>query len=267
MKKLSILAILALLLLLTTLPAAAITWGELDANRHPNVGIMVAYNSNGEPLWRCSGTLIAPRVLLTADHCVSEPEGVDAMLVWFETDLGTLGYPDGGGTSVEGDPWPPDSDAVKVGLVILKEPVDIEPAEWPPPDLHSQLKEDGILVGGNEDVVAFRSLGYGSTFTSWPTPVTEDFDRLRWVFESEFIALTKTKLLLSQRTYDDGDVGFGDSGGPVFWVFEDDAGNEIETLVAVTGIGQGASLGNYRVDIPETLQWIQDQIDLVASED
>ena len=39
---------------------------------------------DGAPAWRCSGTLIAPTVFLTAGHCV---HGADAARVWFDTDL------------------------------------------------------------------------------------------------------------------------------------------------------------------------------------
>ena len=40
--------------------AQAVTDGELDGNGHPYVGLMVAQDADGIPLWRCSGTLIAP---------------------------------------------------------------------------------------------------------------------------------------------------------------------------------------------------------------
>ena len=260
MKKITILAILALLLLVTTLPTAAITWGEEEVEGiYPSVGIMVAFKGD-EPVWRCSGVLNNGETYLTAGHCVGD--GVTSVRVWFETDLNDIGYPDPD-SGITGEPIPhPDYDMASpdphdVGVVILDEFVDIEPETLPDPGLLSQLKKTGIFGGGNEEGVTFRSVGYGSTPTSWPTPVTEDFDYQRWVFESEFIALTKTKLLLSQRTYDGGDVWFGDSGGPVFFKQPDWATRKI---VAVTGIGQTPALGNYRVDIPEILEWINDQI-------
>src|SRR3989442_1228359 len=54
-------------------PAAAITDGTLDGSGHPYVGLMVALGSDGNPLWRCSGTLLSNRVYITAGHCVSSP--------------------------------------------------------------------------------------------------------------------------------------------------------------------------------------------------
>ena len=54
-------------LLMAAAPAGSITGGEDDGNGHPNVGIVVFYTPDGR--FRCSGTLIAPRVFLTAAHC------------------------------------------------------------------------------------------------------------------------------------------------------------------------------------------------------
>ncbi len=267
MKKISILSIVFLILLVTTLPAAAITGGELDGEGHPNVGLMAAF-IDGEYQWRCSGTLIAPRVFLTAGHCVGD--GATAASVWFESDIAEVSdYPDGSEVAIEGTPVPHDeyewggSDTHDVGLVILDEAVDIEPAALPDPDFLAQLKKDRILEGGYEDGVFFRSVGYGLTLASWPPPEFA-YDKIRQVSESEYVALTKVHLHLSQKAvFDESGSCFGDSGGPVFWV--DDEGNE--TIVAVTSSGDGQCVAtgfNYRVDIPLMLQWIYEQFPEVA---
>jgi len=53
--------------------AMAITNGQPDAGRHPYVGLMVALDKNGIPLWRCSGSALTPTVFLTAGHCTTAP--------------------------------------------------------------------------------------------------------------------------------------------------------------------------------------------------
>ena len=58
-------------LVLSVGPAGAITFGQPDGTRHPNVGALLAdYDPDSPgPDILCSGTLIAPAVFLTAAHC------------------------------------------------------------------------------------------------------------------------------------------------------------------------------------------------------
>src|SRR5215212_11175533 len=62
------LSLMLLVLCLFALPAAAITYGQFDGNRHPQVGALVGEFSSGTFPY-CSGTLISPTVFLTAAHC------------------------------------------------------------------------------------------------------------------------------------------------------------------------------------------------------
>jgi len=66
--------------------AFAVTNGVPDGNNHPYVGLMVAQDAGGNPLWRCSGTLVSSTVFLTAGHCTAADEGGDVAHaeIWFD---------------------------------------------------------------------------------------------------------------------------------------------------------------------------------------
>src|SRR2546421_12972338 len=61
--------------------AGAITYGVPDGNGHPEVGALLAQHAFSDGTWEeCTGTLIAPRVFLTAEHC---DEGVSRVEMTF----------------------------------------------------------------------------------------------------------------------------------------------------------------------------------------
>lgn len=136
-KTYALLALLLGVLLLGASPAGAITGNYQQDFAHPYVGLVVLYDANGEFAGRCSGSLISPRVVLTAGHCV---EGVSSARVYFEQDAGVhldpatgvdpvTGYPETGGVHASqlynygfnnfvGLP-----DTHDIGLVILDQPI------------------------------------------------------------------------------------------------------------------------------------------------
>jgi len=272
-RKLLFWAGLCLVLALWALPVSAITWGEPDT-AHVNVGAMVYNHPEYGPYQVCSGTLIHPRVFLTAGHC-TDGWDPDAQ-IWVNFDAYALNedtlldvaeiitHPDYG--------WEQTSNPHDVGVLVLAEPVvGIEPVAWPPPEgLLDQLKADGLLnngpLGGDGDPIEgphkalFTLVGYGGTL-DWPPPdiYYEDY---RQVAYSEYRSLPGPWLHMSQNpNLGNGGTCFGDSGGPAFWV---DPETGAETIVGVTSWGDAqcvASSFNYRVDIPETLTFVQGVID------
>src|SRR5512134_1147483 len=110
-------------------PAWAVTDGELDGDGHPYVGLMVAQDANGAPLWRCSGTLLSSTLFLTAGHCTESPAA--HIEIWFDADVESgipaNGYPNTG--DVGGTPYThPDYDPnafflFDLGVVVLDQPM------------------------------------------------------------------------------------------------------------------------------------------------
>jgi hypothetical protein len=79
-------------------PTQAIINGSPDGNNHPYVCLIVFDDANG-PAWRCTGSLIAPNVVLTARHC---SEGVVAARIWITPSVqGNPDYPNSGDTSYD----------------------------------------------------------------------------------------------------------------------------------------------------------------------
>jgi hypothetical protein len=80
-RKFAVLVLTAVAVLVGAAGAQAITNGQPDGNNHPYVGLMVAHDKDGVPLWRCSGSLLTPTVFLTAGHCTEPPAA--HIEVWF----------------------------------------------------------------------------------------------------------------------------------------------------------------------------------------
>lgn len=257
-----LLLVLGVLVLAVVTPgsANAITDGELDGDAHPYVGLMVADDADGNPLWRCSGTLLSPTLFLTAGHCTEAP--ATRATVWFESDVQAgipdNGYPSGGPTSVDGTVFThPSYDPnafylFDLGVVILDEPVEM--AEY------GALPELGTLDSlknkkGQQDrtVVA---VGYGLQKIN---PVFVEENRVRMQATLNIVDLTGTagipagtSVMLSGNAHTGGTC-FGDSGGPQFL-------NDTRIVVAVTSFGLNGNCagvgGGYRVDAADDLDWI-----------
>jgi secreted trypsin-like serine protease len=256
--------------LMIVLPAKAITWGELDTD-HTNVGAMVV-DFPGDGLSQvCSGTLIEVeglegRVFLTAGHCTdylqylldSGQITINDIYVNFDTyalEESTLLDV----AAVETHPdysWTPASNRHDVGLLLLTVDSYLTPASLPDKGFLDAKKKAGELREGKEEA-DFTVVGYGGTL-DWPPPSVE-YDNMRQFAESEYQALTRSWLHMSQN-YATGDGGtcYGDSGGPTFWI-DPDTGEETDIVVAITSWGDVPCVATgiaYRVDTSDTLDFI-----------
>lgn len=248
--------------------AYAITNGQPDGDDHPYVGLLVfdvKVNNVVTPAWRCSGTLIAPNVVLTAGHCT---DGAVAARVWFDEIVeGNPEYPFSGVTSFDGTPHTnpdfcigcgkglPGYALRDVGVVVLDEPVYMDEAELPEAGIVDTLKNktDLDLVGYG---VQEQIHGGGPPFWGIRDKVRlyapSEMFAARFVHSNEFIRIT---LNPGGGT---GGTCFGDSGGPdllggtntVLGV------NSYVTNYNCAGVGYSS-----RIDIPEVLDWIDTFLD------
>lgn len=93
-----ILAVGALLAIMATAlfvaRADAILFGSPDGNDHKGVGYIVFYDATKTPLWRCSGSLVSSRAVLTAGHCAGTFDDDNGVFhtpvlaqVWFDKEI------------------------------------------------------------------------------------------------------------------------------------------------------------------------------------
>ena len=267
--------------------ANAITNGQPDGDAHPYVGLLVfdvyVPDVGNVPAWRCSGSLIAPDVVLTAGHCT---DGAVAARVWFYEDVTYDNvpfplYPYGGpGGAIEGTPYTnpkyrsaenpygggnglPAFSYRDVGVVVLTEsvPEDVvgEYAELPDPGQVDTLK--------NKTAIDF--VGYGVQYQAQipgnqiPPPPPPPYQRwtgprVRLYAPSEmvsgkFVHSAEFMRLAMNPGGGSGGLCFGDSGGPDLLGGTDTvlAVNSYVTNINCAGVGYSS-----RVDIPEILEWI-----------
>lgn len=238
----------------------AVTDGELDGEGHPYVGLLI-FDVDGAPAWRCSGTLIAPDVVLTAGHCT---DGATGGRIWFETDLQghpELGYPYGGPTSVEfveiaTHPQFHDGSFVlhDVGIVRLASPVDRGGFGTLP--VVGQF--DDLKVGKK---TTFTSVGYGLQ-AAFPEAAEwkDSFLKTRMVATPHLLQInvpgfTGGFSLLLSNNHATGGTCFGDSGGPNFL-------GDSNLIAAVTSFGINSNCagtgGVFRLDKQDVLDFIYD---------
>jgi len=265
-------AVVTMLLILTVmlifpLGVEAIQNGQPDGNNHPYVCLVVFYNESDVPMWRTTGVLISPTVVLTAGHGT---DGAYGARVWFWDVIppsSSTGYPYGGPGSYHGTPHTnpdyrsvnpkgnglPGFDYHDVGVVVLDSPAPVtQYAQLPSVDF-----VDTLPMMNSVDLV-----GYGVNYQERGGGVSPR-DAWRWsrmryyapsnliqsegILDSEFLKLT------ANPGQGKGGTTFGDSGGPIL----NGGTNVILGLNSfVTNANCDGVTYAQRIDIPDILAWI-----------
>lgn len=220
-------------LLLATFPAQAITYGQPDGNRHPEVGALVG-TFYGQTYPYCSGTLISPTVFLTAAHC---DIGTSTVWVTFDSEFslksklyqGTY-HPNPLYNQTQKDPH-------DIAVVVFAHPIQgITPARLP---------TLGLLKGVDQDQ-KFTAVGYGGQeAVNQPGGPVIGYLDIREYAVSTYNALSPAYLRLSQNpATGNGGTCYGDSGGPNFL----GAGASETNIIAGTTITGDALCKSTNVD-------------------
>lgn len=238
-------------------PAAAITDGDLDGNGHPYVGLMVAQDATGRPLWRCTGTLLSSRLFLTAGHCTEAPAA--HVEIWFAADVQSgvpsNGYPykgDVGGTPYTHPDYDPNRFYVRdLGAVVLDKAYKVSKyGALPKVDQLDALKPSADTI--------FTAVGYGLQ-KSFPDAASFQESRLkiRMVAYPHLVQIntgfTGDFSMLLSNNANTGGTCFGDSGGPNFVRYSNVVGGV--TSYGINGNCAGTG-GVYRLDRSWNLDWL-----------
>jgi V8-like Glu-specific endopeptidase len=196
-------------------PAGAVTHGAPDGAAHPYVGTA----SSGDEF--CSGTLLSPRVFLTAGHCTADFAATgEPTFVTFDPNAGRSS------TYITGTPHtepgffndPPQGTGVPasighdLGVIVLDQPVDL-PAYGTLPALHTLDAANGTTV---------TLVGYGAQgWLPQPGGRIPIFTFVRTQAQATLINDTNANggefvRVSTNLGQDQGGEGPGDSGSPAF---------------------------------------------------
>lgn len=238
-----------------------ITYGTIAANRFPAV-VLILMEVDGQPAFRCTGTVIAPKVVLTAGHCTGEPSEFSGMRIFTESDVqnGDNNYPFGGGAnSIEAASWQSHPQYTNsnfsrhdVGVIVLRKPVSVPASEYGQlPALNSL---DALRPSSS---TTFTAVGYGLQRIN---PALVVAQKVRMFSEPHLLQIntgfTGSYSLLLSNNASSGGTCFGDSGGPDFV----GANGSSRVMAGVTSFGLNGSCGGtggvFRLDRRDVLDFV-----------
>jgi secreted trypsin-like serine protease len=235
-----------------------ITYGTLDGHSHPAV-VLIVMDIDKRPAFRCSGTLIAAKVVLTAGHCVGEPGEFSGIRIFTESDVenGNNNFPFAGPNTIEAAQWrahPLFTERAfflhDVGVIRLTKAVKLPADQYGTLPTVNQL--DALQTGS---ATTFTAVGYGVQRIS---PAFIEAELIRMSAEPHLIQINTPgftgdfSLLLSNNA-STGGTCFGDSGGPNYL----GTGNVIAgvTSFALNGTCGGTG-GVFRLDRQNVLDFV-----------
>lgn len=234
-----------------------ITYGSLDGDAHPAV-VLIIMDVAGKPAFRCSGTVIAPKVVLTAGHCAGEPGEFSGLRIFNEADVqDDPTYPNPGGpNTIEATAWhshPLFTESAfflhDVGVVLLSKAVKLDASQYGTLPAAGQL--DALKPSSS---TLFTAVGYGLQRIN---PVFVVSQKIRMFAEPHLIQIntgfTGTFSLLLSNNASTGGTCFGDSGGPNYL-------GSSNTIAAVTSFGINGNCagtgGVFRLDKQDVLDFV-----------
>jgi len=246
----------------TNLPASDhpsfITYGSLDGNAHPAV-VLLVMDIAGVPAFRCSATLIAPKVVLTAGHCAGQPGEFSGMRIFTESDVenGNNNYPFAGPNAIEATEWhshPLFTEAQfflhDVGVVLLSKEVKLSSSQYGKLPSVNQL--DALHPSSS---TRFTAVGYGLQKIN---PVFIEAEKIRmtaqpWLVQINTPGFTGDFSLLLSNNASSGGTCFGDSGGPNYL-------GSSNVIAGVTSFGLNGTCGGtggvFRLDRKNVLDFV-----------
>lgn len=257
-KKIAVIVAVVTIVMLVATPTGAITYGEPDENRHPNVGLTLTDFGDGTLFLGCSGTLISPTVFLTAGHCTAFLATLGANKTWITFDSKYIDPQTSKLIPVAGFATHPEynfnTGFNDVGVVILAKAVrGVRLGLLPPENLLDQMKAAGMLKDQT-----FVNVGYGATVDFKGNPPAMPRDGLRRFSVSPYSALTENwlQLLGNNDATGEGGICFGDSGGPHFL-------GDSNLIVSISSLADSVCRSldmSQRVDTPSVRAFLDDYV-------